>query len=248
MGQSLPFERIAWLKVIGVLIHLAVDEVYNSIAGRFGKVIHASQRSSEDCDLSVNCIGVLVGDGVRIVELITLKWKDKMFKVWVEEELADWIPDCLEPAESSEEDELSSQFRCDDLENDPSLQRVETKEGSNDVSRLEVQVSPSVHEEGEGSRLHVENIGNEGNNFGGDFGNDERVSNEAVDAQLKDNGGTQFMPKTVNPQINNNFFFTSSELGNRPKKRSFFLLSSGTISPDGWLTRAQILMLDPGSV
>ncbi|MFS7890335.1 hypothetical protein Hanom_Chr00s000043g01617501 [Helianthus anomalus] len=106
-------------------------------------------------------IGILVGDGVRIAELITLKWKDKMFKVWVEEEFADWIPDCLEPDESSEEDdEMASQFRCVDLEDDHSLQRVEIKEGSNDGSRFEVHVSPSVQEEGEGPRLHVDNFGN----------------------------------------------------------------------------------------
>ncbi|KAF5804586.1 putative RNA-binding domain superfamily [Helianthus annuus] len=109
-GQSMTFERIAWLKVVGVLIHLAVDEVYNSIVGRFGKVLHGSQRSSEDCDLSVNCLGILLGDGVRIADHITLKWKDKLLKVWVEEEMADWIPDCLREEESSSDDVQSSNF------------------------------------------------------------------------------------------------------------------------------------------
>ncbi|MFS7913705.1 hypothetical protein Hanom_Chr02g00144791 [Helianthus anomalus] len=99
-GQSLPFERIAWLKVLGVRVHLAVDNIYDSIAGHFGKVLHASQRTS------VIYIGVLVGDGVRIAEQVTLKWKYKQFRVWVEVETADWIPDCLEDGESSEEDEV----------------------------------------------------------------------------------------------------------------------------------------------
>ncbi|KAJ0480124.1 putative RNA recognition motif domain, nucleotide-binding alpha-beta plait domain superfamily [Helianthus annuus] len=84
-GQSLPFERIAWLRMVGVPIHLTADEVYDSIARHFGKIVHASQRSVEDLDLSVNCVGVLRGDGVRIEEVVSLVWKDKRYKVWVEE-------------------------------------------------------------------------------------------------------------------------------------------------------------------
>ncbi|KAJ0467684.1 hypothetical protein HanIR_Chr14g0688001 [Helianthus annuus] len=77
VGQSLPFETIAWLRIIGVPIHLAEDHVYNEIAGRFGKVVHESQRTLEDKDLSVNVIGFLVGDGSKIVDQVFLKWKDK---------------------------------------------------------------------------------------------------------------------------------------------------------------------------
>ncbi|KAJ0778373.1 hypothetical protein HanLR1_Chr02g0070991 [Helianthus annuus] len=95
LGQSLPFERVAWIKMLGVPIHLAVDSVFDSIAGKFGKVLHGSNRSSDDGDLSVNCVGVLVGDGVRITDQIDLKWDNKSFRVWIEEELVDWVPDCL---------------------------------------------------------------------------------------------------------------------------------------------------------
>ncbi|KAJ0724258.1 putative RNA recognition motif domain, nucleotide-binding alpha-beta plait domain superfamily [Helianthus annuus] len=72
-GQSLPFKRIAWLRMVGVPIHLAVDEVYESITRNFRKIVHASQRSVDDMDLSVNCVGVLRGDGVRIEEVVSLK-------------------------------------------------------------------------------------------------------------------------------------------------------------------------------
>ncbi|KAJ0789633.1 hypothetical protein HanPI659440_Chr05g0205811 [Helianthus annuus] len=147
MGQSLPFERIAWLKLIGVPIHLATDEVYDAIVGRFGKVIHASQRSADDRDLSFNCIGVLVGDGTRIAESSTLKWKDKVFKVWVEEELAEWIPECIESEESmSAADDMSSQFRLDDRDGIPSVLGKETKDGGNVGWNFEVHASPSGNE------------------------------------------------------------------------------------------------------
>ncbi|MFS7955583.1 hypothetical protein Hanom_Chr07g00644331 [Helianthus anomalus] len=93
--------------MLGVPVHLAVDSVFDSIAEKFGKIVHASSRSVEDGDMSVNCIGLLVGEGKRIVELVDLKWEDKAFRVWVEEETADWVPDCLDDEESSEEGEPS---------------------------------------------------------------------------------------------------------------------------------------------
>ncbi|KAM0026259.1 hypothetical protein Hdeb2414_s0020g00556051 [Helianthus debilis subsp. tardiflorus] len=102
LGQSLPFERIAWINMIGVPIHLAVDSVHDSIASRFGKVIHGSNRSVADSDLSVNCVGVLVGEGARINEQVDLRWDNKSYRVWVEEEVTGWVPDCLDVDDTSE--------------------------------------------------------------------------------------------------------------------------------------------------
>ncbi|KAJ0606110.1 hypothetical protein HanHA300_Chr02g0070441 [Helianthus annuus] len=102
LGQSLPFERIAWINMIGVPIHLAVGNVYDSIVSRFGKVIHGSNRSVADSDLSVNCVGVLVGEGARINEQVDLRWDNKSYRVWVEEEVTGWVPDCLDVDDTSE--------------------------------------------------------------------------------------------------------------------------------------------------
>ncbi|KAJ0560871.1 putative RNA recognition motif domain, nucleotide-binding alpha-beta plait domain superfamily [Helianthus annuus] len=41
-GQSLPFERLAWVRVQGVPIHLAENSVFDSIAGQFGKIVYGS--------------------------------------------------------------------------------------------------------------------------------------------------------------------------------------------------------------
>ncbi|KAJ0569677.1 putative RNA recognition motif domain, nucleotide-binding alpha-beta plait domain superfamily [Helianthus annuus] len=94
-GQTLPFERIAWLKITGVPLHLMDVEVFDSVGRLFGKVVQASSLSKEANDLTFDLIGVLVGDGGRIVKSVTLKWKDKKFKVWVEEELGEWVPGCI---------------------------------------------------------------------------------------------------------------------------------------------------------
>ncbi|XP_076905321.1 uncharacterized protein LOC143561050 [Bidens hawaiensis] len=94
-GQSLPFQRNAWLRVIRVPLHLSDEEVFNSVGSMLGKVIHKSQISWNNGDMSIDCIGVLVGDGRRITEEIKLKWRNKSFLVWVTEEIGIWDPECV---------------------------------------------------------------------------------------------------------------------------------------------------------
>ncbi|KAF5771927.1 hypothetical protein HanXRQr2_Chr13g0570701 [Helianthus annuus] len=94
-GQSLPYERIAWIKFVGVPVHLAENKAFNDLAEVYGKVVHASQLSAEDRDLSVNRVGVLVEHGDPIKDTAILSWKGRRYKVWLSEEQRDWIPDCL---------------------------------------------------------------------------------------------------------------------------------------------------------
>ncbi|PWA87455.1 RNA-directed DNA polymerase, eukaryota [Artemisia annua] len=112
-GQSLPFERIAWLKILGVPLNLAVNGVYDNIAGLFGKVVHAAQASLDDGNISVVRVGVLVGEGDVVSDYVNLRWRDKSFKVWVIEDPRDWDPECsgvdiLEEGELREEVELNN--------------------------------------------------------------------------------------------------------------------------------------------
>ncbi|KAJ0779785.1 putative RNA recognition motif domain, nucleotide-binding alpha-beta plait domain superfamily [Helianthus annuus] len=113
-GQSLPFERVAWLRFLGVPLHLVDPEVLRMIGESFGKFLHVQKSFDEDRDLSVVRVGVLVGDVERIKEFVSVKWKNRSFRIWVEEELDVWVPDCLKgevgesPATSSPM--MSSQF------------------------------------------------------------------------------------------------------------------------------------------
>ncbi|KAF5817356.1 hypothetical protein HanXRQr2_Chr02g0052051 [Helianthus annuus] len=169
-GQSLPFERIAWLRVVGVPLHLAVDEVYDSIARHFGKIIHASERSSEDIDLSVNCIGVLRGDGDRIAEVVSLIWKDRRFKIWVEEVAEEWTPEGLEndgtesDGVKSSEDVFSLEFQ-DGVKVDEKVHEVSQPPDNNCVALEEEQELQKLHGEGSchvgGGKFSVrrENVG-----------------------------------------------------------------------------------------
>ncbi|MFS7951770.1 hypothetical protein Hanom_Chr07g00599041 [Helianthus anomalus] len=83
----MAFERIAWLRVHGVPLHLFTNEVLVSMCNRYGIVGQPPQVSENDSDLSMVCVGVLVGDGKRITEDVSLIWQDKTFRVWVLEDL-----------------------------------------------------------------------------------------------------------------------------------------------------------------
>ncbi|KAF5787053.1 putative RNA recognition motif domain, nucleotide-binding alpha-beta plait domain superfamily [Helianthus annuus] len=91
-GQSLGFERVAWLKVQGIPLHLVSNEVTDAVGGMIGKVVHKANRSESDHDLSFKYVGVLVGDDTRISEEIMLVWRNRKFRVWIVEEAGDWVP------------------------------------------------------------------------------------------------------------------------------------------------------------
>ncbi|KAF5754380.1 putative RNA recognition motif domain, nucleotide-binding alpha-beta plait domain superfamily [Helianthus annuus] len=94
-GQSLPFERVAWLRLIGIPLHLFEPEVMVQVGELFGKVLHAPKMVEEDLDLSVCSVAVLVGNVGRINDVVSLRWNKKNYRIWVEEESEVWVPDCL---------------------------------------------------------------------------------------------------------------------------------------------------------
>ncbi|KAF5795990.1 hypothetical protein HanXRQr2_Chr08g0346091 [Helianthus annuus] len=72
-GQSLPFERIAWLKITGVPLHLLHNEVFDSVGRMYGKIVHASGMCKESYDLTYDLVGVLVGEGTVINDSVMLR-------------------------------------------------------------------------------------------------------------------------------------------------------------------------------
>ncbi|KAJ0865821.1 hypothetical protein HanRHA438_Chr12g0544711 [Helianthus annuus] len=100
-GQSFSYERIAWLKIHGVPLQLNIDPVFNVIGKKFGKVVQPAQVSDKDGDFSFVLIGVVVGDCLRIQEEVKIQWRNKLFRVWIEEEMRDWVPECIEDDDDS---------------------------------------------------------------------------------------------------------------------------------------------------
>ncbi|KAJ0948870.1 hypothetical protein HanRHA438_Chr01g0032501 [Helianthus annuus] len=95
VGQTLPFERLAWLRVQGIPLHLLDNAVINKIGERFEKVMQGGQHDIWDSNLSYDYVGVLVSEGKRIQEEVIVQWKGRRYTVWVEEQIDDWEPEFL---------------------------------------------------------------------------------------------------------------------------------------------------------
>ncbi|KAI3694417.1 hypothetical protein L1987_77382 [Smallanthus sonchifolius] len=95
-GQSLGFERLAWLKIYGLPMHLLHNDVIDTVGNSFGKLVHKANRSESDPDLSFEYIGVLTGEGKKISEEVDVCWRDRKFRVWVSEDSSEWAPDLSE--------------------------------------------------------------------------------------------------------------------------------------------------------
>ncbi|KAM0000250.1 hypothetical protein Hdeb2414_s0011g00372051 [Helianthus debilis subsp. tardiflorus] len=85
-GQTLPMERVAWLSLHGIPVNLLDHVVLGQIGELFGKVLFAPIDLGVDSDLSVFKIGVLAGEVQRIREVVSLKWRDRTFRIWVDED------------------------------------------------------------------------------------------------------------------------------------------------------------------
>ncbi|KAJ0592482.1 putative RNA recognition motif domain, nucleotide-binding alpha-beta plait domain superfamily [Helianthus annuus] len=95
VGQTFKVDRIAWLKIHGVPLSLSCAQVFDDNASKFGSIVQPAQFPEEDGDLSVACVGILRSLIDRVNQKVRLKWKSAVFDVLVEEEMADWILDCL---------------------------------------------------------------------------------------------------------------------------------------------------------
>ncbi|KAJ0698746.1 hypothetical protein HanRHA438_Chr10g0430821 [Helianthus annuus] len=100
-GQCLSMERVVWLKLVGIPLHLLEPDVLLLVGELFGKVLHIPKDLSSDPNLSVCKVGILVGEYRKISDSVVMKWKDRSFRIWVEEEQEDWIPDCLDQEDAS---------------------------------------------------------------------------------------------------------------------------------------------------
>ncbi|KAM0066705.1 putative RNA-binding domain superfamily [Helianthus debilis subsp. tardiflorus] len=95
-GQITNSERLAWLKVYGLPLCLYDKGILDGIGGLFGSVVQSAELNLLDNDLSYVMVGVLCDPGKRVNEKVKVIWKEKEFSVFVEEELGDWVPECVE--------------------------------------------------------------------------------------------------------------------------------------------------------
>lgn len=87
--------RIAWLIVRGVPTILCEAETFELIGNSFGKVVHKMTSFQDEELLHYDMIGILTTQLEVIKEAITIRWKNKSFKIWVEEKTKFWHPQLL---------------------------------------------------------------------------------------------------------------------------------------------------------
>ncbi|KAJ0793130.1 hypothetical protein HanOQP8_Chr01g0026241 [Helianthus annuus] len=107
-GQVLEVERMAWLKIHAVPLSISCPKVFDDIAGKFGEIIQSAQFSEDGGDLSYACCGVLYKGSERVHDKVIVNWKGKCYSVFVEEEVGEWIPDCLVDDEDNEDDVVTN--------------------------------------------------------------------------------------------------------------------------------------------
>ncbi|KAM0056815.1 hypothetical protein Hdeb2414_s0006g00222931 [Helianthus debilis subsp. tardiflorus] len=91
-GQTIPFERVAWLKISGLPLCMDV-KVLNDIGSLFGVVVKEARVDRLACDSSFHFIGVIVNHARIIHEAACVRWRGSSYKVWVSEIDKEWIGD-----------------------------------------------------------------------------------------------------------------------------------------------------------
>ncbi|KAL9999338.1 putative RNA recognition motif domain, nucleotide-binding alpha-beta plait domain superfamily [Helianthus debilis subsp. tardiflorus] len=220
-GQSFPSERVSWLKICGIPLHLLSSAVMAQVAELFGKVVHIPKFSEEDQDLSVCRIGVLIGEAERINESISINWKNRVYRVWVEEDRNDWIPDCLSSDGSWKSEDESPALSSPVVEADISggMGNVEAVHGDSGMEAggspgtngyVPYADSPTMHEERE---------------YDGVI-NGAKVINGLVSGE-----GTSIFSKEVGPKMGSCFVSGSGERVRKPTRSSRVGLGSFRAHP-----------------
>ncbi|KAL6521525.1 hypothetical protein OROGR_018094 [Orobanche gracilis] len=239
-GQSFSYEMLAWVKVQGIPLHLFSHDVINLVGSSFGKVVHKAVKLDADVDLSYDYVGILVGDGKKLSEEVILEWKSRKFRVWINEEMGDWIPEFYPVTQVPIDDQMTNEV--------PPAVDVETEAVVTDVEMPECQPEQRSGEEAKGNNGNVVLESNKCNN---NDGNAFQSSNFMVQDLNIEEPIPDFVPAmifdfensalvgsvgTVNPKISkrkkgkkndmgrpSSTFVSSNEsqrLGKKPKQKS----------------------------
>ncbi|KAL4591278.1 hypothetical protein LXL04_004236 [Taraxacum kok-saghyz] len=92
-GQPIPYQRVAWIKVEGLPLHLWDSHCFDSVGGLFGRVLSPSARPLKTSDLSVGSMSIPVNSIDKIEEYVEILWQDQRHKVFVCEDMWPWVPD-----------------------------------------------------------------------------------------------------------------------------------------------------------
>ncbi|KAK1427350.1 hypothetical protein QVD17_16033 [Tagetes erecta] len=96
-GSPPAFERVAWLTITGIPPHLFDCDTFNQIGAWCGRVVHASNASSTEGNLSFDRIAVVTSQGERLNKTLRISFNNSKFQVWIKEDEENWVPRFLSP-------------------------------------------------------------------------------------------------------------------------------------------------------
>ncbi|KAL4576222.1 hypothetical protein LXL04_012313 [Taraxacum kok-saghyz] len=107
--QALKYERTAWIKILGLPLHLWDEQNFTAIASRFGRIVSPFDNISHRRDYSMGKVGVLTSEQKWINEEITVKAGGIEYKVGIVEYTDDWSPFKPLPFDKVEESDEEDQ-------------------------------------------------------------------------------------------------------------------------------------------
>ncbi|KAM0056036.1 hypothetical protein Hdeb2414_s0006g00213281 [Helianthus debilis subsp. tardiflorus] len=208
-GQSLPYERVSWLKLCGIPLHLFSSEVMSQVGELFGKVLHVPKVLEEGQDLSVCRVGMLVGEVDRINEGVLVRWKNRSDRIWVEEDPNDWVPDRLGAVISPVSVEGSSPVSSSvvDVNGSDSWGNEETLHGDSGVGVEKPLGGDGAVPQANSSPVHEDRENGCNNNDVGTGSGSVEVEDPCL------------ISKVVGPEVVGSFLCGSGERNNRPTRR-----------------------------
>lgn len=108
--QELNYERMVWIKILGVPLNLWDEQKFSLIASKFGRVISPFDNIANRRDYSMGKVGVITSNRKWINEELTIISNGVEYKVGVVEYTDDWSPfkplpfDKVEEYDDDEED------------------------------------------------------------------------------------------------------------------------------------------------
>ncbi|KAM0042698.1 putative RNA recognition motif domain, nucleotide-binding alpha-beta plait domain superfamily [Helianthus debilis subsp. tardiflorus] len=82
-GVPPVFERVAWIKILGVPISLWDRHVFDRIGERCGRILVNSEAAESDGNKSEERMAILTSSGKKVSEEFQLSWMNQVMKVWV---------------------------------------------------------------------------------------------------------------------------------------------------------------------
>nr|KAJ0203968.1 hypothetical protein LSAT_V11C500292530 [Lactuca sativa] len=145
-------ERVAWIRITGLPLHLWGQSNFELITSAYGKTIAPFKDIPHRIDLSHVKIGILTKRKTRINEEVTAKFEGKEYRLGIIEFDEDWFPFRFDPSEDYLE-KTDTKKNDDDPEEDD----VEMAVGENE--REEGEIWPELQNSSEENRVPVDDQG-----------------------------------------------------------------------------------------